>query len=116
MVDWVNRIRWISDDRARKFVAEGFWRFVVYRGLLRFGTGGALLVVLIGLLLESTGQFEAHWWKAGSVWFLVGGLTWGAAVWLVLGLPTRWREAICWVLAIAIAVFVGAVLFTDVFP
>jgi hypothetical protein len=112
MANWVNRIRWISDDRAQKFVAEGFWKFVIYRGFLRFGIGGASLVVLIGFVLEGTGRFDAHWWKAGAVWFLAGGLIWGVAVWSVLKLPTRWRETICWILAIGIVAFVGAVFLT----
>lgn len=105
-----NRFRWISEERVQRFLAEGFWKFVIFRGLLRFGIGGAALLALVALLIQNTTSIEFEGWKRASAWFVVGGVIWGVTVWSVLRMPPLWREAICWILAVGILAFVGVTL------
>jgi len=112
----ISRFRWMSDDRVHKYLSEGFWRFLVYRGLLRFAVLGIVFITLVGLWRDGVQTFATAWWRNGSIGFVLGGIAWGVAVWLILKLPGRLREVICWILAIGIIAFVGAILVPDLFP
>lgn len=104
-------MHWISDESAKKFLAEGFWRFFFYRGFLGFGVSAATIVTLIGLFKDGMQTFATVWWREGTVWVLIGGLIWGAAAWLMLKLPTQIRDTICWILLIAVVGFLGWTLY-----
>src|SRR5438093_1552698 len=110
------RFRWISDKRANAILALGFWKFVVYRGLLRFALLGVVFVTLVGLWRDGPNTFATPWWRHGSGGFVIGGVVWAIFLWLLLKLPVHIREAACWLLALAIAAFVASVLIPDLVP
>ena len=112
----LNRLRWISEDRANRLLAKGFWRFVIFRGLLSFGVWGVLGVSVLGYLRGGTSTFFTAWWRNGVIAFLIAGIVWALLVWLTLRLPAWLREIVCWgVLMIAIALVIS-IFFPHVIP
>ena len=100
-------MHWISDESAKKFLTQGFWGFFFYRGLLGFGVSAAIIVTLLGLFRDGMQTFATVWWREGTVWVLIGGLIWGAVVWLILSLPIRLRDIACWIILIAVLGLLG---------
>ena len=99
--------QWMSDELAQKRLAEGFWKCAFYRGVLKFGISGVLILTLLGLIWNGMQTFEMAWWKKGSIGFLLGGFVWGAALWSVARVPQRSREILHWALAFTVVVAVG---------
>jgi hypothetical protein len=101
----------MSDKSAHDLLAEGFWKATLYRGVLKFGIPGVLLLTVLGLIWNGTQTFELAWWREASIGFLLGGFVWGAALWLIAKSPLLVREALNWSLTLAILVGGGIYLF-----
>jgi hypothetical protein len=101
----------MSDKSTQELLAQGFWRTALYRGILKFGIPGVLLLTVLGLIWNGDQTFEMAWWREGSVGFLLGGFIWGAALWLIARSPLLVRETLNWSLMLAILVSGGIYLF-----
>jgi len=73
-------IRQLRLARWEKIKQCGFWRFVLFRGVLGWG----LCTGVIGVIFElGSRKAEAFPWYLILGLFLVGGFVWGLAMWYV---------------------------------
>ena len=73
-------IRQLRLARWEKIKQCGFWRFVLFRGVLGWGLCTGVIAMIFELVSRKA---EAFPWYLILGLFLVGGFVWGLAMWYV---------------------------------